>query len=336
MKRFIVCVLVSALMAGCGGNKKAAQDVILTVNDPGESLFPVNDFFRTEKRLSVKADGEYFLSDINDAFFSDDFAFILDQRQAVSKVDLKTGEIVSQLRQIGRGPKDYLDAMNLTGDDDHLYLLDMSGKSVHVYDFDLNHIDKYNIDFIPRPSSFTRTKDGFMFLNSFDDDSIGMFVVTDSQCRKIATYLPKEVTPAEEDDDDFMFMEIFIGKYFLPDLQGKVVCHNPKTDDLYLYDGKSLAKRCQVKMGDDFIGKPGSYIRKIFSLNGNTLVNYMCDKGSCYAYFDQNFNLIAEGSGKNDPEFFPMSQVGDRLMTVVVSKDLSASEQAQIIIYRTK
>ena len=335
MKRFIVCVLVSALMTGCGGNKKAAEDVVLTVNYPGERLFPVNDFFRIEKQLSVKADGEYFLSDINDFFFSDDFAFILDYRQAVSKVDLKTGEIVSQLRQIGRGPKDYLNAMNLTGDDEHLYLLDMSGKSVHVYDFDLNHIDKYNIDFIPTPSSFTRTKDGFMFLNSFDNDSIGMFVVTDSQCRKKATYLPKEATPAE-DDDELMFMAIFVGKYFLPDLQGDVVCHNPRTDELYLYDGKSLGKRCQVKLGDDMIGKPGAYIRKIFSLNGKTLVNYMCDKGSGYAYFDRNFNLVAEGLGINDPAFFPESQVGDRLMTVVIPKDESESEQAQIIIYRTK
>ena len=174
-----------------------------------------------------------------------------------------------------------------------------------------------------------------MFLNSFDDDSIGMFVVTDSQCRKKATYLPKEVTPAE-DDDEFMFISIFIGKYFHPDLQGKVACHNPKTDELYLYDGKSLAKRCQVKLGDDFIGMPSAYIRRIFSLNGNTLVYYICDKGSSYAYFDQNFNLIAEGLGVNDPPFFPLSQVGDRLMTSVISNKGSESEQAQIIIYRTK
>ena len=198
-----VCGFVLTFMSGCGGNSNSADDVVVSFQDPGDKIFPIKDYFQIERNVNVKADGDYFLSDINDVYFTDDFAFILDQRQAVSKVDLKTGQIVSQLRQIGRGPKDYLNAMNLTGDDEHLYLLDLSGKSVHVYDYDFNHQDKFNMDYIPSPSSFIRTKDGFMFLNSFDDDSIGMFVVTDSQCRKKATYLPKEVTPAEEEDDDF-------------------------------------------------------------------------------------------------------------------------------------
>ena len=331
-----VCGLVLTFMSGCGGNSDSTDEVVVSFQDPGDKIFPIKDYFQIERNVNVRADGDYFLSDINDVYYTDHFAFILDQRQAVSKVDLKTGQIVSQLRQIGRGPKDYLNAMNLTGDDEYLYLLDLSGKSVHVYDYDLNHQDKFNIDYIPSPSSFIRTKDGFMILNSTETDSIGMFVVTDSRCRKTGTFLKKEPVQEEEDDGEIMFFSIFIGKYFMPDSHGNVVCHNPNTDELFLYDGKTIRKLCQIKKDDSLIGTPGVYVKQVFSLNGNTLVNYFCGKGACYALFDKNYNLIEEGLGVNEVPFFPIYQKGNKLITAFVSDDQDESVQAQIVIYKTK
>ena len=329
-----LCGLVLSFMTGCGG-KKSADEVVVRFRDPGEKLFPIKDFFQIDRNVNVRADGDYFMSDVSDAFFSDDFAFILDQRQAVSKVDLKTGQIVSQLHQIGRGPNDYLNAMNLTGDDEHLYLLDMGGKSVHVYDHDLNHQDKFNIDYMPGPSSFTKIKDGFMFLNSFENDSIGLFVVTDNRCRKTGTFLKKE--PAQEGEDDEMnFFVINIGKYFIPDSYGNVVCHNPNTDELFLYDGKTIWKLCQIKKDDSLTGTPGVYIKQVFTFNGNTLVNYFCGKGACYALFDKNYNLIEEGLVVNEVPFFPICQEGNKFITAFISDDEADNVQAQIVIYKTK
>lgn len=329
------CGLILTFMTGCGGKNSAANEVTVRFRDPGDKIFPIMDYFQIDRNVNVRADGDYFLSDINDVYFTDDYAFILDQRQAVSKVNLKTGQIVSQLRQIGRGPKDYLNAMNLTGDDEHLYLLDLSGKSVHVYDYDLNHQDKFNIDYIPSPSSFIRTKDGFMILNSTETDSIGMFVVTDSRCRKTGTFLKKEPAQVEE-DDEIMFFSIFIGKYFMPDSHGNIVCHNPNTDELFLYDGKTIRKLCQIKKDDSLIGTPGVYVKQVFSLNGNTLINYFCGKGACYALFDKNYNLIEEGLGVNEVPFFPICQLDNKLITAFVSDGQDESVQAQIVVYKTK
>ena len=330
-----VCGFVSTFMSGCGANNNADQDLVITLNDPGDRLFPIKDYFETDRVVNVSAEGDYFISDINGAFFTDDYAFLLDHRQAVSKVDLKTGKIVSQLYQTGRGPNDYLNALNLTGDDEHLYLLDF-GKSVHVYDHDLNHQEKYNIEYMPGPSSFTKVKEGFMFLNSFENDSIGTFVVTDSRCRKTETFLKKEPVQEEDDDEMIMGFAIFIGKYFIQDSDGKVVCHNPVTDELYIYDGKTISKKCQFKMPEEVPGKSSGYIKQLFSFNGNTLVNYFCGKGACYALFDKNCNLIEEGLGVNEDPFFPICQKGNKLMTAFITDGEDESVQAQIVIYKTK
>jgi len=336
----IISVFGSVLMfVGCG--KKNAGEVTVTFNDPGEKIFPVKVFFQLEKTVDVSGEGDYFMSDFRSAYFTDDYAFILDVRQAVSKVDLKTGDIVAQLHQIGRGPKDYLNAMNLTGDDEHVYLLDLSGKSIHVYDYDLNHQAKFNVEYIPLPSSFTKLEDGFMIMNSAGNDSIGEFVVTDNQGRKKASFLQHEES-GMEDDDEMMFFVINIGDYFIPDFHGKVLCHRPQNDELFLYDGKNLSKQVRIKPEDDMLGKPGVYIRQIFSLNGKTLVNYFYGKGACYAYYDNNYNLIAEGLGVNETPFFPVCQVGDRYMTVSMTDAETETEvpgksvQAQIFIYKAK
>ena len=99
------CGLILTFMTGCGGKNSAANEVTVRFRDPADKLFPIKDYFQIDRNVNVRADGDYFLSEINDVYYTDHFAFILDQRQAVSKVDLKTGQIVSQLRQIGGLPE---------------------------------------------------------------------------------------------------------------------------------------------------------------------------------------------------------------------------------------
>jgi len=331
------CGLVLATITGCG-RKNATEDVIITVNDPGEKLFPIDDYFQVEKRVYVSAEGEYLLSDIHDIYVTDDYAFILDYSQSISKIDLASGEIIAQLHQQGRGPQDYLYPLGISGDDNYLYLLD-AGSNIHVYDFDLKHQDKISMD-IPSSSSFCKIKDGYMFLNPFENDSIGKFIITDGRGRLKDSYLKKqrEDTPKGVVSATAYYTQ----KFFIPDSFGKVFCHNSKDDAVYLYDSKKMIKKCQFKLDDDLLGTPGVYIKQIFSPDGNILVNYFTNGKGDYAYYDKDCNLIAQGIGGGEVPFFPICQIGNKLVTAFTTDDELGAElpgksiQAQIIIHRSK
>ena len=334
----LVCALGLTFLTGCA-SKNTTDDVIITVNDPGEKMFPIDDYFQVDKRVYVSAEGGYFLSDIHDIYVTDEYVFILDYSQSISKIDLASGEIVSQLNQQGRGPQDYLYPLGISGDDKYLYLLD-AGKNIHIYDFDLKHQDKIYLDDVPSPSSFSKTKEGFVFLNSFENDSIGKFVITDHRGRLTDSYL---MLPQEDMPKGIVMAVVnYTQKYFIPDSYGNVLCHDSKDNAVYLYDGKEMKKKFQLKLDDDLLGTPGVYIKQIFSPNGNILINYFCNGMGDYAYYDKDCNLIAQGIGGGQIPFFPICQIGNKLVTAFTTDDEVGAElpgrsiQAQIIIHRTK
>lgn len=352
MKRFAhrlallipVCGLISTVIIGCS-EKKTAGDVTVSINDPGEKTFPVNDFFEIEKTVYVSAEGEYLLSDINDAYITDDFAFTLDANQRVSKIDLNTGEIVNQLYQRGRGPQDYLFPFGITGDDEHLYLLDIMSRCIHVYDFDLKHQGKFSLESLPSPSSMFKTKDGFMFFNSFENDSIGKFIITDNEGNIKQSFLQLQ-QERPEDDGVFMAVVLYSQEFFVPDLNDNVLCYNQDDKVVYRYDGNNLSKLFQFKTEEPLPNTPAPYIKQMFCLNGNILVNHFYNNVGDYAYLDKDFNVIANGIGASpDREsiFSPICQVGNKLISAFTTDDDTPgailpgkSIQAMIIIHRAK
>lgn len=345
MKRTVIPILIFSIlvsvMSGCGGKKNAADEVVVRFQDPGESAFPASDYFQLEKKLDISDQGEYFLSDVSGVFLTDDYAFLLDGRQAISKVDLKTGEIVKQLYQVGNGPQDYLRAVNITGDKEHLYLLDHMTKRVHVYDFDLKHQDRFDVEYIPSPSSFVKLKDGFMFLNSAEDTKLGAFVVTDNRGVKKASFLELEEEPVYQ-EGEVVFRVIYTDNCFSTNKDGNMVCYYPNANEIYLYDGKTLTKQFSIKPDDDLFGTKGVSVSKVFSLKGNTLVGYRCDYKPSLGWFDKDGNLLAKGHGQYITQRFQIYQSGDRVVLVLMAQDLLETEaagksvQAQISVYRPK
>ena len=338
---FMLLPFMLCIMSGCIGRGNTTSEAVLTFKNPGDSVFPADVYFQLEKKLNISDEGDFLLSDVTDIFLNGDFAFLLDSRQAISKVDMKTGRIVNQLCQVGRGPQDYLMATNLTGDREHLYLLDYMSKRVHVYDFDLNHEDRFSVEYIPLPSSFVRTKDGFMFLNSSQDKDVGSFVLTDSRGVKKASFLElKEDYVQTEDDGTALFRVIHFGKYFFAGSDDNMVCYDPNTEEMYLYDGKTLNKMFSVKPDDSLFGTRGVNIAKVLWLDGHTLVGYRCDFKSNFAWYDENLNQLAMGRARYVTPRFQIYQSGDRIILVIMAQDLLETEvegkqvQAQFLVYR--
>ena len=338
-----VCGLVLTLMAGCA--HKNAANVSLTILEPGDKVFPIYDYFEVDKQVYVKAHDSYLLSDINSVYATDKFIYTLDASHRLSKIDAASGEIVKQFCQLGRGPHDYIFPIGLTGDDEHLYVLDLMSKDIHIFDFDLTHQRKFSIAQLPVASSIHKTKDGFILFNSIENDSIGKFVITDNEGLITDTFLKLQERLPQTDQP--MLMTIYTQELFVPHSNGSIMCFNPDAGDAYLYDGKNLNKLFHVRQDDTFKAMPNNpapFIRQLFSVNGNILVNCFYNE-SDYAYYDKDFNLIAYGIGATSDEevpFSPICQAKDRLITAITTDDTPGavlpglSIQAQIIFHRAK
>ena len=328
-------------MAGCGG--KNSQDVVLKVSEPGDKKFPIDDYFEVEKTVYVNAEGEYLLSDINSVHIKGDYIYTLDTNHRLSKIDLNSGEIVKQFCQVGRGPQDYLFPINITGDDEYLYIIDLMGKAIHKFDYDLKHQGKINVDHLPSVSSLYKTKDGFIFYNSFENDSIGKFLITDNETRIKTSFLTLQEQLPETDGP--IMKVIYTQDLFVSDSHGNLICFNPEANEAYIYDGKDMTKLFRIESDDTYQSESQvavSRIGRIFCVNGNLLVDYHLNESS-YAYFDKDYNLIDYGLGKTSDDetiFSPIHQIGDKLITVITTDDEigavvpGKSIQAQIVIHR--
>ena len=350
---FPVCGLVISALTGCGGNKNA-DDIVITVKDPGDKEFPVSDYFQVDKRVYVSAEDGYYLALVTDAYVTDNYAFLYDTQQRISKVDLSTGKIVSQLDRRGRGPEEYLMAMGIAGDDKYIYLMENnSGRIIHAYDYDFKHQYKFSIDWPTMPSTFISLGNGFLFQNSSENDSIGKFVFTDNQGHITKSFLELQEKEPEPDSngDIVMLVVVHTEELFIPDSKGNILCYNPDTDEAYLYDGKSMKKQFRIKMDDGMPNQPTPMINKVFAPDGKILVNYSYTKRGAYnrygnfAIFDKDYNLVVEGTGglrEGEAPFLPMLQKGNQLITVDNTDDAvgavlpGRSIQAQIVFHSLK
>ena len=345
------CGLVISGLTGCGDNK-STEGVVITVKDPVDKEFPVSDYFRVDKRVYVSAEDGYYLGLVIDAYVTDKSAFLFDGQQRVSKVDLNTGEIVSQLNRRGRGPEEYLMAMGIAGDDEHIYLLDRGdGYVIHVYDHDLNHLNKFSISWPTSPSTFISLGNGFVFQNGWENDSIGKFVFTDNQGHITKSFLEKKKELPESVSGEGVFSVVHTEELFIHDSQGNILCFNPDTDEAYLYDGNTMNRQFSIKMDDGMPDQPTPSINKVFYPDGKILVNYFYNKRGAYnrfgnfAFFDKDYNLIVEGVGglhEGEAPFLPLLQKGNQLITVYNTDDAvgavipDKSIQAQIVFHSLK
>ncbi|MBO4561324.1 MAG: 6-bladed beta-propeller [Bacteroidaceae bacterium] len=350
MKRVSQCLLLiipilglALTSAGCGS--KNVQDVVLAVNEPGDKKFPIDEYFEVEKTVYVSAEDEYLLSDINNVYIKNDYIYTLDTNHTLSKIDLNSGEIVKQFCQIGRGPQDYLFPICITGDEEYLYLIDLMGKAIHKFDYDLKHSGKIEVEQLPAVSSMFKTKDGFIFYNSFESESIGKFVITDNSGKMVNSFLKLEEKLPETDGPTMK--TLYTQELFVSDPDGNILCLNPDANEVYIYDGSDMTKLFRIETDDTFKPAPqmpAAHVRQIFCLNGNVLINYFYNEGD-YAYYDKDYNLMADGIGATpdlDVFFSPVCQIGDRLVTVTPTDDTPGailpgkSIQALIIIHRAK
>ncbi|MBR4810708.1 MAG: 6-bladed beta-propeller [Bacteroidaceae bacterium] len=355
------CGLVTSALTSCNDNKNT-ESAVITVKDPLDKDFPVSDYFKVDKTVYVSAEGEYFLAYINDVFVTDKYAFLFDGQQRISKVDLSTGQIVSQLNRRGRGPEEYIMAIGIAGDDEHIYLLDRgAGNTIHVYDHNFNHQYKFNIDWPTSPSTFISLGNGFVFQNGSENDSIGKFVFTDNQGRITKSFLEKKKESpnstqtvqvhTESGWSEEEFVVVHYEELFNKDSQGNILCFNPNTYESYLYNGKSMIKQFQIKMEDGMPDQPKPSIGKVFYPDGKILVNYFYNKRGAYnrfgnmAIFDKDYNLIVEGVGgqrEGEAPFLPMLQKGNQLITVQTTDDAvgavvpGKSIQAEIVFHSLK
>ena len=344
MKRFFqyllmvisVCGMTLVIMPGCNPNSKAT----ITIQDPGDEIFPLDDYFKVEKTVNVSAEGKgALLSPITDFYITDTYAFILDSNNRIFKVDLNTGQVVKLLFAGKR-------LSCITGDDQYLYCLNISdNKYVCKYDFDLELQQEINIHLIRATSSFIKADQGFMFYNTRQTNKVGRFVVTDNECLKASSFLISTDVPRKS-QVGVPTTVLYPHYLFVPYKRGKTLFFDPEYNIAYLYNGHNVQKLFGINNDEALSDSRSPYINQLFFLNGNILVKYSCNRKRCYAYLDKKFNVISQGMVYPSVDKNQMSlitQYGSKRLVKIFLTDIGLGDvvpgrsiQAQIIFYRVK
>lgn len=336
-----------SVLTDCRG--KNADDVIIMLSNPGIDHFPIDEHFHVERTVNVSTQGEFtpLSNQIQTIHIADEYAFIWDDGNlTISKVDLNKGVIVNQIS--GRNYS------IMRGDDEHLYFQDKFKKNIHILDLSFKELDIIHFDFIPAPSSFAKTEDGFIFFNTYNNKKKGRFLMTDDKCSKAISFIQssKEEAPppliqgktgrTSKQSGVPNGKMIYSHFLFSPYSNGKILCFDPENNKTYLCDGKKMKKLFQINTDSFNWVTSAPYIIQINAVKENKLIKYYYNHNGYLAYYDKKYDLIAHGiiGPANATIDSPLwQQVGDQFITIIVPDDetsLKSPEknfQAQIVFY---
>ena len=324
-------------LTGCDVDDSVVEYTIPVANR-GNETFSFEDFFRKPKRVNVDLGDEFPVSaSYSDIVFAKRYAFILDANSRLSKIDLRKRKVVDQ-RQFKRSQ------VVLSYYDKHLYVLGLDENCiVYEYDMKLNLTDSTSVRNM-KASSFSRIKDGFIFLNRRETGNRGKYVVTNKSLTKGVSFVKVEGRSYKRYDTRLILSsEVFIPRPF-----GKVLCFDIENNDGYRYDGEKLKRVFHV--GSDYNDpafSPLNNLRVIYASNGNLLFNYYNDDGTDgMAFFDRHHNLVAQGPSYDATQEglfkYKYRQVGKKLVRIhmVIPEERGRypykATQVQFDIYRLK
>ena len=298
-------------LTGCDVDDSVVEYTIPVANR-GNETFSFEDFFRKPKRVNVDLGDEFPVSaSYSDIVFTKRYAFILDANSRLSKIDLRKRKVVDQ-RLFKRSQ------VVLSYYDKHLYVLGLDENCiVYEYDMKLNLTDSTSVRNM-KASSFSRIKDGFIFLNRRETGNRGKYVVTNKSLTKGVSFVKVEGRSYKRYDTRLILSsEVFIPRPF-----GKVLCFDIENNDGYRYDGEKLKRVFHV--GSDITDpalSPLNNLRLIYASDGNILFNYYNDDGTDgMAFFDRHHNLVGQGpsyDATQDGLFkYKYRQVGKKLVRI--------------------
>ena len=298
-------------LTGCDVDDSVVEYTIPVANR-GNETFSFEDFFRKPKRVNVDlGDGFPVSASYSDIVFAKRYAFILDANSRLSKIDLRKRKVVDQ-RQFKRSQ------VVLSYYDKHLYVLGLDENCiVYEYDMKLNLTDSTSVRNM-KASSFSRIKDGFIFLNRRETGNRGKYVVTNKSLTNGVSFVKVEGRSYKRYDTRLILSsEVFIPRPF-----GKVLCFDIENNDGYRYDGEKLKRVFHV--GSDITDpalSPLNNLRLIYASDGNILFNYYNDDGTDgMAFFDRHHNLVGQGpsyDATQDGLFkYKYRQVGKKLVRI--------------------
>ena len=193
-----------------------------------------------------------------------------------------------------------------------------------------------------------KTKDGFLFFNSFDSEGVGKIALTDNNGQIKQSFVNQKEELQPETDAPVM-KTIFTDQLFVQTPDGKVLCFNPDGNEAYLYDGTDMEPLLRIFMDMNYEKKPQTpdpFVKQLYYLNGNLMVNYSYNMDTYFSYYDKNFKLKASGkyalTDEKQAPFQPICQVGDKLITAAPTDDTPGavlpdrSIQAVIILHSAK
>jgi len=176
--RYTLCVIFLMAILSCDsrnrfmGDENETSKSVLVKKAEATTTQKLSSIFSSGKviRLSSKGKGAF---NINRMFLKGGNIYVLDKSIAKGVfVYNEKGEFVKQIGSVGEAPGEYLSINGLDVYGENVYI-SSSPNEVLVYDLAGNFIKNVSLEF--EFTSFTATKNGFLFFNDFRGTSSGKF-----------------------------------------------------------------------------------------------------------------------------------------------------------------
>ena len=297
-------------LLGCTPSATIVDAPKIHIDGFASRTFASMDYVQSVDSLQLYMRDSLYLGNVVDMCQTDTSIYILDDAKAISMFDKRTGRLLRQVRNIGRGKGEYIDPRSIDVSGTELLVLDLQGMSLIAYDGEsFEFVSKRRIA-IPA-IDFAPVEGGFLFYNPIPTERSGRLVFTDEDCKVVDSFQLS----------DGRIESLATTCVFNADSMGRVFISDPSSGTLYEWKGKEPVCLYQVVYDGKDSGSPasGSSVENAesFVLPDKVLTSFLHSGKRFYNLYGRQGDTSHNGMNKQSAlPFFPRWQCGNKLVGI--------------------
>ncbi len=294
MKYFIYCsiIFVFLLFVSCEDRYNLNFEEIIYIDLKSEFVKNTSEIFEEVKFIQLKTDTNNYIGEVSSLKIFENIFVVFDEMQEALFLFDINGNILNTIKNIGRGPGEYLSISDYNIIDNYLYILTnranidkytLQGEFIERIGTSDNFIDQFQID-----------NDKYVTLSKLDDAEKRIFIFDNEM-----NFLDKQLPYKDKNVPLFNFWpELAMTKnnneiyFYLPEYYGLYNFSNNNIIPKYKYNFKGLSVNLNKLSSNDINSKTLPVIRGTF-INNNHLITQFVYKNIIYHHI---YSIVSQKS----------------------------------------
>ncbi|NLA25676.1 MAG: 6-bladed beta-propeller [Bacteroidales bacterium] len=290
IKIFFLSIFTLLIIISCKKNNKQLFNETIIIDIKSELVKNASEIFKDVKFIQLKTDDNNFIGEITSLKTFENILVIFDEMQETLFLFDMNGNLLNTIKNIGRGPGEYLSISDHNIIDNHLYILTnranidkytLQGEFVERIGTSNNFIDQFQID-----------NDKYVTLSKLDDAEKRIFIFDNEM-----NFLDKQLPYKDKNVPLFNFWpELAMTKnknkiyFYLPEYYGIYNFSDNNIIPKYKYNFKGLSVNLEKLSSNDINSKTLPVIRGTF-INNNHLITQFTYENIIYQHI---YSLVSQ------------------------------------------